>query len=233
MRTFSLLLLVLACANPLDLGTPPTATPTPAAPAAAPSPGPPPPSGGDDLSTGVDHAPDGLLPLRPDRFCAGEGALAQEAWERFAVVDGATECDIGGWVADPDPAGLNVRESPDGKAKVLRTIPREAGVRVVGAKNGWLLVCGVSPNPDVDRLAVSGWVHASKLQTGTRGYERGGSPLRAAKDPASAVVATVPVEQPVQLVSCDGSDQQVRWKDKEGWLAAADACPNNFTSCPM
>jgi hypothetical protein len=72
---------------------------------------------------------------------------------------GTEPCDIGGWSADSDPAGMNLRAGPSARARVIGRIPApwkapdRAGdtgetyrseFKVIGYHNGWFLVRDIS-----------------------------------------------------------------------------------------
>lgn len=92
----------------------------------------------------------------------------------------ASTCSFGAFVAETDPAGLNVRAAPSATAKVLGKLPAtivEAsmgyGVRVevevIGARNGWFLIRNARDNealtnsPPRPMYSGEGWVSGSKL----------------------------------------------------------------------
>lgn len=92
----------------------------------------------------------------------------------------AGTCSFGAFVAETDPAGLNVRAAPSASAKVIGKLPPtfiEAsmgyGVRVEvevkGASNGWFLIRNARDNealtngPPRPMYSGEGWVSGSKL----------------------------------------------------------------------
>jgi hypothetical protein len=110
--------------------------------------------------------------------CDGVGDVR----ERY-VLD--APCDVEGWVADTDPAGLNVRAQPSITAKVVGTLPaleqgkhagkpyqRTGRFRVWEVRNGWLFITdgrddrngGVPADwPDRPAFSGSGWVAANHV----------------------------------------------------------------------
>lgn len=109
--------------------------------------------------------------------CAGTGDKASAS---TAAEPAASTCSFGAFVAETDPAGLNVRASPNATAKVLGKLPPtfiepSAGygvrveVEVVGARNGWFLIRNASDNealtdrPARPMFSGEGWVSGSKL----------------------------------------------------------------------
>jgi hypothetical protein len=91
---------------------------------------------------------------------------------------GVTTCQFRALSNDPDPAGLNVRDTPDPNARVLgRLLPRHVGgetvqaeVQVIGYRKGWFLVeAPPPPFRDADQprsYSGRGWVAASLLTAG-------------------------------------------------------------------
>lgn len=100
--------------------------------------------------------------------------------DKSAAVQPATQCSFGAFVAETDPAGLNVRAAPNATAKVLGKLPpsfiepsMNYGVRVevqvAGARNGWFLIRNAQDNemltdrPARPMYSGEGWVSGSKL----------------------------------------------------------------------
>ncbi|KAF0121891.1 MAG: hypothetical protein FD152_3719 [Xanthobacteraceae bacterium] len=72
---------------------------------------------------------------------------------------GTEPCDIAGWSADPDPAGMNVRAAPNASARIVGKIPPpwkapdrsgdtgetyRSEFRIAGYRDGWFLIRGIS-----------------------------------------------------------------------------------------
>ncbi len=120
----------------------------------------------------------GLTPLAS---CAGTAESAPKAPNAVATEPATRTCDFGAFVAETDPAGLNVRAAPSPTAKVLGKIPptfvsptfNNYGVRVevevIGARRGWFLIRNATDNdmlterPPRPMYAGEGWVSGSKL----------------------------------------------------------------------
>ena len=71
-----------------------------------------------------------------------------------------TACSTGGWSADHDPKGLNLRSGPSSAAKVVATLPGPRGgygieFRIVGFEDGWFLI-EHAEDPDYDDKAPAG-----------------------------------------------------------------------------
>lgn len=109
--------------------------------------------------------------------CGGGAAIATEdAGARSG--EGPHACRIEGWVADPDPAGLNVRAAPGRDAAIIGTLPgfveAERGfgvpVRVDAAQDGWFRVEAGEDDPERSGLPPRpvhrgpGWVAANMIR---------------------------------------------------------------------
>lgn len=102
---------------------------------------------------------------------------------------GVEACLVSGWSNDPDPSGLNVREAPNAKAKILGIVPPprkmpknsaldiagpvKAEFRIIGHRDGWFLIDTImAPGVPYDEAYPrslpqpykgTGWVAASKV----------------------------------------------------------------------
>lgn len=177
----------------------------------------------------------------------------------FLTAAGAQEktCNMGAFVIETDPKGLNVRAEPNASAKILGTIPpmrkEKDGtyqvmpeVSVTGAQNGWFKIKEARDNESLMKELVGtkprkmfngeGWVHGSKLTVksqANRGYEK--------PDPKSSVIARRDEGSfdgaddflSFQLKDCQGSWARVqdkRLKSKnQFWLDSI--CALQETSC--
>lgn len=110
---------------------------------------------------------------------AGAASAAQPA--ALAPPAGATACKFGAFVAETDPAGLNVRAGPGTAHKVLGTLPpirrsrdeppisAMVEVDVVAGQDGWFKIEGAQDNealidgPQRPMFKGSGWVSGRKL----------------------------------------------------------------------
>lgn len=84
-------------------------------------------------------------------------------------------CDFGGWSADRDPKGLNVRAEPSATAKIVRTLPAPAydpeyeremapDFDVFEARDGWFLIGVLDVGKPGHYTPVKwGWIHGSKI----------------------------------------------------------------------
>lgn len=98
-----------------------------------------------------------------------------------ASAEPASRCTFGAFVNETDRNGLNVRQAPSVKARILGTLPPvrmtaelgsfriKAEVEVLGSSDGWFLVRGGRDNtvltnlPPRPAFSGTGWVSGSKL----------------------------------------------------------------------
>jgi len=134
-----------------------------------------------------------------------EGDFAERQAElgakRATLPEGTEPCDLGAWSEDKDPVGLNVRDAPTVKARVLGKLPspyrlKMGGAentpdggwltefRIIGFRDGWFLIENATPPgkayEDENRYprnapkpyAGRGWVAANKIGAN---YANGGT----------------------------------------------------------
>ncbi|MEO1095816.1 MAG: hypothetical protein AAFX01_13050 [Cyanobacteria bacterium J06638_28] len=170
---------------------------------------------------------------------AGEETASDTADTPVAEAVPAAEqsCSAAAFVADDDPAGLNVRSGPGSDFPVIDNLPTDGPVEVTiaAAANGWMKL-SVAWSMQQQELEEEGWVYAPLLGVTTRS-EDGSSPdapvaLLADPDAAATVAAELPQFEAVTLLSCSGDWLQVQGADSEGWLAAGNQCSSPVTTCP-
>jgi len=120
----------------------------------------------------------GLASLNSGANAAGPAGGASRPESPSATP--AKSCNFGAFVAETDPAGVNVREAPSTAAKVLGKLPptfveptMNYGVRVeveiTGVREGWFLIRNARDNADLTGRPARpmyggrGWVSGSKL----------------------------------------------------------------------
>lgn len=171
--------------------------------------------------------------------CAGTGDPALPA--TTTAEPPASTCSFGAFVAETDPAGLNVRSAPNATAKVLGKLPptfvepsMNYGVRVevdvVGARNGWFLIRNARDNealtdrPARPMFSGEGWVSGSKLTVKSQADVG-----RARPSPKAPVVLRIGdnetfdndvVIEAGRLADCNGKWAQVEFADQR--FAAKD-----------
>lgn len=146
-------------------------------------------------------------------------------------------CSASAFVADTDPAGLNVRSGPGSNFEVIDTLPTNEPVEVsiVGTTDGWFLL-NEAQSPAQQELEQLGWVYAPLLGVTTTSLDINApdapAKLYASPDGASTVLAEIPKFSEVTLLSCSGDWLQVQTSDTAGWLAIGDQCSNPLSTCP-
>lgn len=174
-----------------------------------------------------------------------EVPLAPVAVQPAMDDDDDLDCNVEGFVVDPDPAGLNVRADASGRAQVVGKIAFvEDGtiLEIIGARNGWLQVRRARPI-DGAPYEVSGWVSGQMVETSVRCDDDEPGP------DCTAALLTVPaegepehrrlaVDSRVKIVGCRGrwvqaqTTEPAREKRAQGWLSPATQCGNPVTTCP-
>lgn len=142
-----------------------------------------------------------------------------------------TSCKIYAYVIDKDPNGLNVRIGAGTNHKILgKIMPDEDGVivEVIGSSGDWLLVENAETLSGEKGFNGKGWVFASMLGTSTRQK----SNLYASANRKSKILATLPTEDEVTILSCSGEWAKVKSGNRQGWLAPGNQCGNPVTTCP-
>ena len=143
-------------------------------------------------------------------------------------------CDTLAIVADPDPAGLNVRDQPTTQGStVVDQVHQDKVVHLRDARDGWVLLDQEEDYELESSREVGGWVSTKLLTVGLAGEaEALGAELKDAPDgqPAGKVMR---VER---LHGCQGAWLEVGGKDEagatvRGWLAPELQCPNPLTTC--
>lgn len=154
-----------------------------------------------------------------------------------ATAAGATPaagCDLEAYVVDPDPKGLNVRDTPGVGGRVVGVIPLDGDgtvVHLVGSNpNGWVQIDRAETIGGEVVFDRKGWVSGNMLGIETRGYGTKGVKLYAAAR-RGKVAGTIPPETEVRVAGCDGQMMRVRHKTLNGWLEREDQCPSPVTTC--
>ena len=136
-------------------------------------------------------------------------------------------CSATAYVADTDPAGLNVRSGPGSDYAAIDTLPTDGPVEVsiVGTTNGWLLVNEAFSQAGQE-LEQPGWVYAPLLGVTTTSLDlndiNAPAKLYTAPDGMSAVKGEVAKDTTVTLLSCSGNWLEVQSGNTNGWLAVGD-----------
>ncbi|WP_431262966.1 hypothetical protein ACQ859_23215 [Roseateles chitinivorans] len=158
----------------------------------------------------------------------------------------ASACAFGAFVAETDPAGLNVRAAPNATASILGKLPPtfvdpstefpihvRVEVDVIGTRNGWFLIRNAQDNealterPARPMFTGEGWVHGGRLTVKSQADVG-----RARPSPKSAAVlrfhddATFDNDAFIdagRLTDCRGRWAQVEFSDQRFPSDARDA----------
>jgi len=142
-------------------------------------------------------------------------------------------CDFEAYVIDPDVRGLNVRAEPDGNAKIVLTLPKDAigtTVHIAGCRGKWVRVDSASALNGELPEQVAGWIYASKL-----GMRTQTTAVRVRRQPkaGSQVVGRVPADSDVVLLGCREGWVLIQYGKLTGWVPVDDLCGNPVTTCAM
>ncbi|WP_431104010.1 SH3 domain-containing protein [Roseateles noduli] len=167
--------------------------------------------------------------------CAGAPSESKATATVATATTPVTACNFGAFVAENDPAGLNVRAEPNSSAKILGKLPRtfvepSAGygvrieVEVAGTRNGWFLIRNAKDNDALTGQPArrlyngEGWVSGSKLTVKSQADVG-----RAQPGPQAAAVLRIGENQTfddddtieaARLVDCKGTWAQLEFADQ-------------------
>jgi len=147
-----------------------------------------------------------------------------------------TSCNVGAYINDPDPKGLNVRLGPGTHYKVLKRLQSDHGVPPmikVAAKHGLWFQITEAHNIETNLIFKGpGWVYAPLLATSTRSTSGMHTALYRTPSKVSPLKHKIPALSQVTLLSCQGNWLKVQYKNQIGWLSPQEQCPNPVTTCP-
>jgi hypothetical protein len=173
--------------------------------------------------------------LRP--ILLGLVALAMVCESAAAAAQPVRACDAKLNVADPDPAGLNVRAAPGGSViGVLKASQDWVQVHVTGDAGGWARIDEATlynddlPTGEKRVFRGVGFVSINMLEIETL---NAGAELFAAPDETARVVYTTPMsdtEAPkTKVLGCSGDYLQLQVGKIVGWTRGY--CSNQRTTC--
>jgi SH3-like domain-containing protein len=146
-------------------------------------------------------------------------------------------CSVGAYVADNDPNGLNVRATPDKIGKIIhRLIKGDGDISLditATSGGGWVKITNAWHGDTGEEFNGTGWVFATMLATGTKGFPNYDSPAKLYSTPSkkSKVLMQIPAENEVVILDCRGNWAKVSYKGTSGWLARDNQCGSPFTTC--
>lgn len=169
-----------------------------------------------------------LLILLSLAFCFS-GILAQEE----------ANCGIEGWVTDKDPKGLNVRDEPNVKGKIIAKLPHKSSedddivtVYITGYSNGWVKIARAETVGGGTVFDNIGWISAKMVATGTKGGENYNKPAPLYAQPnTKKKIGTIPSEETVQIAGFQCGWIKVIYKGKSVWLKTQNICGSPVTTC--
>ncbi len=142
-------------------------------------------------------------------------------------------CDIGAYVIDKDPQGLNVRSGPSSNDRVIAKLPTttlSVMVDITASQGSWVQLSRAE-SPEKVEFQGTGWVYAQLLGTNTRGYESGGVSVYPTPNTQSSAIGRIPANTSVKLLGCEQSWAFVEYQGLKGWLTREDQCPVSLTTC--
>ncbi|MGF1458585.1 MAG: SH3 domain-containing protein [Leptolyngbyaceae cyanobacterium] len=190
-------------------------------------------------SASIDEDTDAPPTDKPSEPAATAPPIAEPEPETPAAPAATPEqsCSASAYVADTDPAGLNVRSGPSSEFEVQTTLPTSAPVEVsiVGFTNGWFLVNEAYAETQ-QALSQPGWIYGPLLGVSTTSLNINNpdapTTLYAAPSGDASVQAEIPKYSEVTLLSCTGNWLEVQAPEATGWLAVGEQCSNPTSTCP-
>src|SRR5215207_2699575 len=149
-------------------------------------------------------------------LCPARGASTSATVGGAAPTNAAppAACDVEAYVVDPDPKGLNVRDTPGVGGKVVATIPSDeegTTVHIVASDaNGWVQIDHAETIMGAVVFDKKGWVSGNMLGIATRGYDGKGVRLYA-RPRASKAAGKLPSEAEVKVAGCEGDWMRVKY----------------------
>ena len=147
----------------------------------------------------------------------------------------AQTCDVEAYVVDPDPRGLNVRDTPSVGGRAVAVIPLDGDGTVVhlvaSNPNGWVQIDRAETIMGTVVFDKKGWVSGNMLGIATRGYGTRGVKLYSTAAVKGKTVGMIPSEAEVKVAGCSGDRMRVRYKSLNGWLDRESQCPSPVTTC--
>ena len=182
-------------------------------------------------------AEEGAIATAPEASTSADPVDASEtAISDEASASSERQCSASAYVADTDPAGLNVRNGPGSDFEVIDTLSTDGPVEVtiIGSANGWLKL-DVAWSLEQQELEEPGWVFAPLLGVTTRNSDIDNEvlvPLFTDPDATAGITAELPKFAEVSLLSCANDWLQVQSGETTGWLGTDNQCSSPVTTCP-
>ena len=160
-----------------------------------------------------------------------------------SVVSAQTDeavCPLEAWVIDKDVNGLNVRDKPDIKGKIIDNLKYANDddeiviVTINGYSNGWVKITDARTVSGEEQFSGTGWVSAKMVTVRTQrldGNNKKSVAIYADRPKKVRKSGTIPNEEYVEIVGFDCFGFKVKYKSKTGWLSTYDMCGNPVTTC--
>lgn len=143
-------------------------------------------------------------------------------------------CQIGAYITDKDPNGLNVRSEPNSQSKIIDSLPTNSLAVIVdltAAQGDWVQI-SKAQSPGRLEFQGSGWVYAPLLGTSTRGYNTKSVSVYQSANNQTEAIGRIPTQRSVKLLSCDRDWALVEYQGLKGWIEPESQCANPLTTCP-
>lgn len=167
-----------------------------------------------------------------------KSTLASPRQKQIAVAQNGSSnqrtCQIGAYIIDKDPKGLNVRSEPNSQSKIIDTLPTNTLaiiVDITASQGDWVQI-SKAQSPGRLEFQGSGWVYAPLLGTSTRGYGTKSVSVYKGADNQTEVIGRIPSQRSVKLLSCDRAWALVEYDGLKGWIEPESQCANPLTTCP-
>ena len=144
------------------------------------------------------------------------------------------QCQIGAYIIDKDPNGLNVRSEPNSQSKIIDTLPTNTLAIIVdiNADQGDWVQISKAQSPGRLEFQGSGWVYAQLLGTSTRGYATKSVSVYKSANNQTEVIGKIPSKRSVKLLGCERAWALVEYDGLKGWIEPGSQCANPLTTCP-
>jgi len=145
-------------------------------------------------------------------------------------------CNVGAFVIDKDPKGLNVRSGPGTKYRIIDKLPTTyeiapVEVRIAASVGNWVMITEArDPAEGKIEFQGRGWVYAPLLGTITGGQSGIWGYTQPNKN-SPKLLATLPSTTIVKLNACNGKWIKIEYGNRKAWLAPQDYCPTLITRC--
>ena len=145
-------------------------------------------------------------------------------------------CDVGAFVIDKDPKGLNVRSGPGTQYQIIGKLPTiykiaPVEVGIAASVGNWVMITGAkTPAEGKIEFQAVGWVYAPLLGIITGGQSGIWRYTHPNKN-SPKLVTMLPSTTIMKLNTCSGKWVKIEHENRKAWLAPQDYCPTLITRC--